>query len=212
MEADQLSGRTRTGRGISHPEAGLTVLELAVVAFILTALVAMVYGTFRFQHFSQRAETSLDVTQRGIRVWVQRMVQDIRNAAYDPIGGGATFGFVEATSTAVRFTLDVPPYGTYDASSVAENVGYRILNPVGGFGTLQLWQGGTTWRTLLPDASLTLRYYNNQGVEMSAPVPLTAIRRVDIALSAKFSGGFPGATAPVVGDRASAEVRNSEAD
>ncbi len=212
MEADQLSGRERLPRGISHPEAGLTVLELAVVAFILVSLVAMIYGTFRFQHFSQRAETSLDVTQRGMRVWVQRMVQDIRNAAYDPIGGGSTFAFLEATSTSVRFTLDAPPYEAYDASSVAENVGYRILNPVGGYGTLQLWQGGTAWRTLLPDASLTLRYYDNQGEEMSAPIPLPAIRRIDIALSAKFSGGFPGATAPVVSDRASAAVRNSEAD
>lgn len=137
--------------------AGLTLTELTVVTAIFSVLTGLVFGTVRYQTRNYEVQSATNVTQSGIRIWLARMVKDLRRAGYDPLDTG-NFGITVHTSTEIRFTTDANSDGTLGTDS-SENVGYKFEN-----GTVSLWLGGSTWRPILTDvSSLTFVYRDVQG-------------------------------------------------
>lgn len=194
----------------------MTLTELLVASVMMVTLSAVLWSTTHFQSRMQSGGTAQNVTQRTLRLWAHRMANDVRNAGYRPRDDAPEVGILEAGASVVRFTLDaVEPFGTHDAGDSRENVGYRIADAgADGFGRLERWLGGDRWRRLLEPVRLELRYRNNQGVELggAGPIPMSrsAIRRVEITLSARSAGAVAeGAPAPVTSVSTGASLRNA---
>ena len=192
-------------------QAGLSLPELLVVSAILVTLLGLLHTTFRYQVMSQRRETAKNVTQTDLRVWVERMVHDIRVAGYDPRETNAsttTFTIVALSPTEIRFTTDFDGDGTLD-SGAQENVGYRLNGDA-----LELWRGGSSWRPVLQGVSdLTLTCFDAQEASLTCAASPQSIRRsvsaIGIALTAQAeTGGVPTMGAPVLSQQATAELRN----
>jgi prepilin-type N-terminal cleavage/methylation domain-containing protein len=192
-------------------QAGLSLPELLVVSAILVTLLGLLHTTFRYQAMAQRRESAKNVTQTELRVWVERMVRDIRVAGYDPRESNATtttFTIVALSPTEIRFTSDFDGDGTLD-SNAQENLGYRLNGD-----TLELWRGGSSWRPVLHGVSnLTLTCFDAQESPLTCAASPQSIRRsvsaIGIALTAEAeTGGVPTMGAPVLTQQATAELRN----
>jgi prepilin-type N-terminal cleavage/methylation domain-containing protein len=192
-------------------QAGLSLPELLVVSAILVTLLGLLHTTFTYQSQMQRRETAKNVTQTDLRVWVERMVRDIRVAGYDPRETNATtptFTILALSPTEVRFTTDFDGDGTLD-SNAQENLGYRLNGDA-----LELWRGGSSWRPVLEGVSnLTLTCFDAQNDTRTCDADDQSLRRsvsaISIALTAEAeTGGVPTMAPPVLTQKATAELRN----
>ena len=195
-----------------HGQAGLTFPELIVVSFILVTLVALVHATFRYQVGSQRREFAKVATQTDLRVWLERMVRDIREAGYDPCyETGDVFTIQTASPTELTFTLDYDGDCDHDAADSRENVGYRLNGDA-----LELWRGGSSWRPVVQnvsnlsftclDAEEPPREFTCSATDESMRRSIAAVR-VEISAQAE-TGGVPTMAPPVITQQATAELRN----
>ena len=192
-------------------QAGLSLPELLVVSAILVTLLGLLHTTFRYQVHSQRRETAKNVTQTDLRIWVERMVRDIRVAGYDPREINPTtptFTITALSPTEIRLTTDFNGDGSLD-SGAQENIGYRLNGDA-----LELWRGGSSWRPVLEGVSnLTFTCFDAQEASLTCAASPQSIRRsvsaISIALTAEAeTGGVPTMAAPVLSQQATAELRN----
>jgi prepilin-type N-terminal cleavage/methylation domain-containing protein len=180
--------------------AGLTLTEMIVVLAIFTLLSALVFGTFRFQTQFYRRQSAVAFAQGDLRVWLSRMTNDIRRAGYDPLES-KRFGVTVHQPTEIRFTTDADADGVLDPDP-RENLGYRLQN-----GVLQLWQGGTSWRSLLYDVTnLAFTYRDDKGDLVTTTTG--EVRKVEVTITVRAAPqGTAGPTVQVSGS-ARVEIRN----
>jgi prepilin-type N-terminal cleavage/methylation domain-containing protein len=185
-------------------QAGLTLTELVVVSMILSALSAMIYVTFVSESRAFARESARGVTQSDLRVWMVRMVKDVRNAGYDPRGTAAAGILSPATPTSLRFTKDADESGAVSPTDSHETLGYRLNGT-----SLELLQG-TTWRpVVLGVTSLAFAYYDVQGSQVNQTSPYDAIEDiavVGITITAQASN--PPDPPMVISESGRATVRN----
>jgi hypothetical protein len=191
-----------------RPQSGLTATELVVVSGLFVTLSALVYATVRYQAQATRRENAIVLTQSDLRLWLARMVRDLRTIGYDPLRA-TTFTVVSCgaapsytcPSSDLRFSIanDANRDNVIDGT---RSLGYRISG-----NQLQQWLGGSSWRTLVSGVSgLTFTYYDGQG---TATTYCPAINAVEMTLSAEATSGTgPGATAPTFSEHARVELRN----
>jgi type II secretory pathway component PulJ len=195
----------------------MTLTELIVVSAILMSLTGVVYASFRSESQTFNRQEAKAMTQGDLRLWLGRMVNDIRRANYDPTNKNATtvtFTLQTFSNTDLTFTSDLNSSGTLDTSPV-ETLGYRLNS-----GSLQLEQNSGSWRTVLTGVTSTalFSYWDVQGVQLtcvgaSSNTCTTSEKRsiatVKITLAAQPStGGIPGVSAPVISESAAAGFRN----
>jgi type II secretory pathway component PulJ len=193
-----------------HAEAGLTFPELLVVSVILVSLLGLVYASFRTQAGATRRESAKVVTQTEMRLWLDRMVREIREAGYDPREANAavpTFTITGLSPTEIRFTTDFDKDGVLDADS-RENVGFRRNGDA-----LERWLGGSSWRPVVRGIeSFALTCFDAVGDEItcsSSPSLKTNVSAIRIALTARAAtGGTPGVAPPTISQTATVELRN----
>lgn len=162
----------------TRSEAGLTLTELIVVTGIMAMLSALVYGTFRYQTLTYSTQTTLNATQSSLRVWLGRMVKDVRRIGFDPLETGL-FGVATYTSTEFTAYSDADSDGVRDTTMV-ENIGYKFED-----GTLYVWQGGTSWRPVLTGVGgLAFTYRDVQGSVVDTVIEDIAVIEVSIAAQA----------------------------
>ncbi len=115
---------------------GFTLVELlvglAVAALVLAAAgLVLQFGLGAVQASANQAEA-----QQGARWALERMVQEIRGAGYDPTATPPAYHFDAVTAaTATGLTLQsdlngngvVDPSGSCDPAAVTERVGYRLV-------------------------------------------------------------------------------------
>lgn len=180
-------------------QRGLSLVELVVVTGVLSVLTALVYETSRVQTGTLRRETARSETHGDLRIWMERMVRDVRQAGYDPTDSNA-FGLVASETDEIRFTIDSNENGMVDSG---ESHGYRKNGT-----DLERWLGGSSWRHAASGvSSLVFTYHDAAGNVLTNPT--TGVSSVEIEISAEAaSGGLPGVAAPIVSRKATAEIRN----
>lgn len=192
-------------------QAGLTFPELLIVSFVLITLLGLVSTTFRYQMGTQRRESAKSVTQTDVRLWLDRMVQDIREAGFDPRERNKTsvdFTITTLSPSEIRFTRDYDGDGTLDNDS-RESLGYRV-----NAGALQLRLANGTWRTLFEGVdTLQLSCFDAQGDALTCAATPTSVKRsisaIRIELTAHAeTGGTAGVGAPSITQSAMVELRN----
>jgi len=167
-------------------EHGLTLTELIVVSFVLIILTGLIWGTFATESRVYRVETARGTTISNLRLWTARMVKDIRNANYDPLGtAGAAIS--TASPQDFEFTVDFDKNGAINTSDAREKLGYRLNGT-----SLQLLQA-TTWRTIVSDvSSLTFTYWDYQGNQVNGTSPYSSfqdIAEVRMSITAEADEG-----------------------
>ena len=192
-------------------QAGLTFPELLIVSFVLLTLLGMVSATFRYQVGTQRRESAKTVTQTDVRLWLDRMVRDLREAGFDPRERNKTsvdFTITTLSASEIRFTRDYDGDGTLDNDS-REKLGYRV-----NAGALQLLLATGTWRTLFEGVdTLLLTCFDAQGGSLTCATSPSSVKRsisaIRIELTAHAeTGGTAGIGAPSITQSAMVELRN----
>lgn len=121
-----------------HGEAGLTLAELLVALAVTTIVLAGAGTAFQIGSSALTAGSDQAEAQQNARWVLERMVEEIRGAGYDPIGKpGSTppYNFpAVANQTATQLTLQsdfnadgVAAAGPCDAANTTEVVRWRLL-------------------------------------------------------------------------------------
>lgn len=192
-------------------QAGLTFPELLIVSFVMMTLLGLVSTTFRYQVGGHRREAAKGVTQTDVRLWLDRMVRDVREAGYDPRERNDTsviFTITTLSPSEIRFTRDYDGDGTLD-NDARESLGYRLNG-----GALQSLLTGGSWRTLFEGVDgFVLSCFDAQGSALTCASTPASVRRsisaIRIELTAHAeTGGTPGVGAPSITQSAMVELRN----
>jgi len=102
---------------------GFTLIELLVAMAVSSAVMAVIYSTYRAQLRSQVTQQAMIEMQQNARAAMYAMERDIRLAGYDPTGTtGATF-LDPCNSAEINFRLDRNGNGVIDAG---EDVSYAL--------------------------------------------------------------------------------------
>jgi len=185
-------------------EAGLSLIELLVVTLILVTLSGLVYATFRYESLAYSRELTRGATQADLRIWSSRMMKDIRNAGFDPLGTAGAGIKSPVTHQDVEFTADVDKNGSINTGAGAEKetLGYRL-----NASSLQLLQG-SSWRTVVTGVtSLNFQYYDVQGNEVCQPntscTSVSSIAEVRFTITAQGSD-----SSTAIAEGGAARIRN----
>src|SRR5262249_45438065 len=103
-------------------QQGFSLVELITALAIGSVVVTSMYGAFvQQQRFSTRQEQSVEARQNA-RLSMDVMVEENRDAGFDPGGLTAAAGIVEADAAHIRFTRDLNCNGTLARSGTTRGV------------------------------------------------------------------------------------------
>lgn len=188
---------------------GFTLLELLITVTLMGIILAGINNTFQAQEKAYVLQDRVAEMNQNVRVALEIMSRDIRNAAYDPtkndptnanFGTGAGARIQTATSTSLVFTQDQDGSGSIDASREWLGYQYDAAND-----EIEQCSGsaGCTWNPIVDNIqSLLFRYIYADGDnsdEASANMPddtdadltndFEDIREVEIQIVAQRRGG-----------------------
>lgn len=171
--------------------AGFTLAELLVAMLLSSIIMGGVYSVYRMQSHTMKIQEKRLDAQDYARSVLDMMVREIRNAGYFPVGACTTSpantnGIITASSQTFRFVYDSnAANGCADAD---ENITFAwdTSNCTGIFGNITR-NGSSNPLTDCNVTSLDIRYFKQDGTELSRPVTgatnLSSIQRVQITLT-----------------------------
>ena len=114
--------------------AGFTLIELLIALAIAAIVSAAIYSVYTGLMRSYTTQNVAADVQQNVRAAIDYMAEDIMMAGLNP-AKGIGFGFVEASSTKLRFTLDRNLNGSVDETdseqiTFAYDAGTRRLNHI----------------------------------------------------------------------------------
>lgn len=188
--------RRRNGIGhIIHDSGGFTLIEMLIVLVMSGILMAAIMTTvvsIRRSYTTQ--EVAADI-QQDVRMAIDFMVRDIREAGLDPTGAAGT-GFERADATFVRVTSDRIAPGDSDANGSIDNDNFEIVSyyrdPADDTIKIRLYENtiSQTTQTLAEEISnLTFTYFDSDG---NATGTLADIMSVGISITARAPAGREG--------------------
>jgi prepilin-type N-terminal cleavage/methylation domain-containing protein len=188
--------------GSGHPDNGFTLVELLAVILLAALLLAAFTAFYLSEQRSLRHHQIEVETSQNLRVALDQMVRDIRVAGLNVSKATiASFPFVTADATVIRFKLDADGDGTVTSSSADENKGYQIAGT-----TIEKYDaaaGSFSGNVLADYIDLTgapcggtmFTYRDCNGNALAAPVasPGINIASVDVCVTAvrPVIGGIP---------------------
>jgi prepilin-type N-terminal cleavage/methylation domain-containing protein len=107
--------------GAARKESGFSFIELLVSLVLTSTLMGAVYGVFRMQTLSIKAQEQRLEAQDYARSVLDIMVREMRNAGYST-GAATCAGIVVANSQTVQFRLDANADG--DCADANEDITY----------------------------------------------------------------------------------------
>lgn len=108
-------------------QGGYTLVELMVAVMLTSIVTVSIYKAYVSITTSYDVQDQVVELQQNSRVAMDRLIRELRMAAYDP-DATAGAGFVAPTdSTNVNFTMDLDDSGVIDAAN--ETVGYGFDQP-----------------------------------------------------------------------------------
>jgi type IV pilus assembly protein PilW len=187
--------------------AGFTLAELLVSMLLSSIIMGGVYSVYRMQSHTMKIQEKRLDAQDYARSVLDMMVREIRNAGYNPMGavsgtalgtncaGGAVGapGVVTAGAQSFRFTYDFQqtagggvPDGKCNAADEDITFAWDTSGCTGVLGNITR-NGSLNPLTDCNVTSLDIRYFKQDGTELSRPVTgatnLSSIQRVQITLT-----------------------------
>ncbi|MFH1217457.1 MAG: PilW family protein [Pseudomonadota bacterium] len=192
-------------------KAGFTLVELMIVVFVSSLVMAAVVTVYIAQSRSYSEHDDIASIQQGLRGALSILSMEIRQAGCDPTESDVP-GILAATGTGFQFTMDVrgnavnPNAADGDVDDVDENVVYGfaadtdndgIVDNGGvnwnGTGTLGRAIGGGVLEPLADNIeALEFNYILEDGTTSLAPANLGNIRAVQVSLLARAANPAQG--------------------
>jgi prepilin-type N-terminal cleavage/methylation domain-containing protein len=182
---------------MANRQAGFTLTELLVAMGIAGLVLAAVGVTLQFGMATVQAGVDQTESQQNGRQALQRLIEEIRGAGYDPTATPPPYTFPALTlETATRLVLQsdlngngvLDAQGACDASAPAEIVGYRLVGTQLRRSTdPPAWTCEAVLVTGL--AGLTFGYLDANRAVLGLPVPADATRTVVVTLTARSETG-----------------------
>lgn len=175
-------------------EKGFTLIELLIAMAITGIVMGAVYSTYYSQQKSYVTQEQIAEAQQNLRAALYYLEREIRMAGYN-MTGKASAGFVNVTANTIRFTMDLtdnagtggPDGDTADAN---EDVTYRLS---GGVLERKSTTAATSYSPVANNVdALDFVYLDKDGVALTIPPNLSAIRAVQITVVARTSKRDPG--------------------
>ncbi len=125
-----------TGRAPWGDQAGFTLAELLVATLMSVIVLAAAVGAFHFGLHATLATADRAEAQQNARWALQRMIQEIRGAGYDPTAIPPGYNFdavVNQTTNSLTVQSDLNGNGVLDTpagcdpAAAAERVRYRLV-------------------------------------------------------------------------------------
>lgn len=177
---------------------GFTLVELMVAMAISSIVAAAIYLAFSTQQKSWNTQEQVTQMQQNLRAGLRVLSDELMLAGYDP-EGYAGAGFVTATATAVRFTMNLDSdSGDTDVSDDGEDITYQL----NGNAQLCRVNGDPGSNTCEPIADgieqIEFFYTLEDGTATTAPssAQLIQIRSVQVSLLARSEVIMPGYAPP----------------
>jgi type IV pilus assembly protein PilW len=168
---------------------GFTLIEMLIVLVMSTILMgAIMTTTLSLRRSYTTQEVAADI-QQDVRMAMEFMARDIREAGLDPMGVAGT-GFERADSNFVRITMDRVANGSIDNDNFERVSYYR--DPGDDTLKIRLYENTIAQSTapLAEDISnLTFTYFDGDG---NITATLTDIVSVGISLTARAPAGRGG--------------------
>ncbi len=166
--------------------AGFTLIELLVSALLSSIIVLATYSVYRFQMHSAKVQEKRLEAQEYARNVLDMMVREIRNTGYFPVGActtpANTNGIVAASDQSFQFVYDANALN--GCADPDENIKYAYVTTGCSAGGDIIRDNGTASPlTECNVTSLNLRYFQQDGTELTSPVNLANIQRVLITLT-----------------------------
>jgi|KBSSwiStaDraftv2_1062776.scaffolds.fasta_scaffold926231_2 prepilin-type N-terminal cleavage/methylation domain-containing protein len=194
--------RSKGTIGSGHPDGGFTLVELLAVVLLSAVLLAAFTAFYLSEQHSLRHHQIEVETSQNLRVALDQMVRDIRVVGLNVSKASiASFPFVTADATAIRFKLDADADGAVTTTSNDENKGFQITGT-----TIEKYDATANsfaGNVLADDINLTgapcngvmFTYRDCNGNALTAPVasPGSNIASVDVCVTAvqPVVGGLP---------------------
>jgi type IV pilus assembly protein PilW len=180
-------------------QKGFTLTEVLVAMGLSLIVLGAVYGVYRVQAHTVRAQEFKMEAQEDARASLDMMVREIRNLGFFSSGATCTaVPILQANATTFQFVYDVDNNCTFTGTMAAvgadENVTYTLIGgnitrAVNG-GTAQPLTAGNITNAVL------FTYFDANGADLGVNPPLANIKRVSITVSvqsrstdAQFGGG-----------------------
>ena len=169
--------------------AGFTLIELMIALAVASIVSAAIYSVYTGLIRSYTTQNVAADIQQNVRAGIDYMAEDIMMAGLNP-AKAIGFGFVEASATKVRFTLDRNLNGSVDVTDSEQitftyDAGTRRLNHI-------LYEGtGSQDQEIFFDnvQNLTFTYLDDTG---AVTATLADIRMVVITFTIQAPAGLEG--------------------
>jgi type IV pilus assembly protein PilW len=181
---------------IKIDESGFTLLELLIAMTIGLIVLGSIFSSFTTQKKSYELQEQITVMEQNLRVPIDFITRDLRNAGYNPtedltIGtsvGIVPGGGINITANSIRILSDLN--GDGDTGDTGEDVDYSLdgTDYTDGI-TFDIDRNG---QPLVQNVTaLTFKYYDSTGTEITT-LPITGdnlsnIRLVEVSITARTS-------------------------
>lgn len=189
----------------SKRQAGFSLLELLIVALILTVVLFAIYSMYVTNMTTATWGNKKAEHQQNLRVALEMMQREIRMAGYDPSNTGVTPAIQDATlsPTGLTFIADI------DGDNVTDKVQYTF-DQASQTITRSFWNWNSGWTSVSTNevvadgvSSLSLTY--KDGAD-SVTTQAASVRKITIAITA--ISGETGSQAPAFNLTSDVRLRN----
>ena len=180
--------------------SGFTLVEVLIAMSISLVVIMSLYSAFTLQYKNINVQEQVAEMQQSARVAMDRMIQDIRMAGYNPTRAlsSPAIGIINAAADSIQFTLDVTnaagtgiPEG--DTQDMNENITFGIFTSgdIQRLGRKAI--AGGNYQTMAEHVqSILLTYYDRNGNILTAPVSAPSeIRRIKVSLTVRTAKQDP---------------------
>ncbi len=185
-----------------RPAAGFTLVEVLVASLLMLIVTATIFGTFRYQLYALKTQTSQLEAQQAARSMMDLMSREVRLAGYDPTCAKTFVGLNDAGPQRLQVQFDRNADGTIGAGesiTYSYDADLQQISRNAGSGAIALLGS-------LPGNALAFSYYDGGGVLLAPtgqPPALSAtqrnqVRRVKITLVVQRANPAPLNASPVV--------------
>jgi type IV pilus assembly protein PilW len=165
-------------RNIGQRADGFTLLELLISLAVATIVMTGLYSLYDTHRRSYHTQAQIVEMQQNLRAGMLLMVNEIREAGYDPTGGAGA-GFVTIAADEVNFTMDLDGDGA--VTGAGENISY-CLNTVDGVQKLARKSPATPQPVVENIDALNFVYLDRDG---NVTADAADVRSVQVSMVAK---------------------------
>ena len=186
--------------------SGFTMVELIIAMAIGLIILGALYSVFTMQNRTLSIQEQVTEMQQNARLGMEIMLRDIQMAGYNPTkttpwSSGTKPGLTGATTTSLSFVSDLNANAdtTTTGANPEENIVYdRYVD--GDISCLRRTVNGTGNPIVENIETLAFAYYDQDGGPLSIPPPLSAVRRLQVTITAKSARPDLSYSDPVHGD------------